>query len=262
MLITRYDWVIAMLGRKYRNPPIDEAMCQFTWVNPLTWDASIPGRMFARFKNRYPALPSQQQLIQANLIANAATNPPDLSLVPTERFVFLSDDGTDRLSVGTQSLGFHRTKPYNSFEENLLPRITEQLPEALETLGHEPGFSKVSIRYINRIVIDQPTVNVQDYFTHPDAASILPEGFQETLTGFFYRTALKRNEQPQELYVTFGSAFAPKDSVAFVLDIDISHEFEVPAQPKQAISQAISLKELENSIFESLITDKCRELFK
>jgi uncharacterized protein (TIGR04255 family) len=251
-----------MLGHKYRNPPIDEAMCQFTFANPITWDASIPSRLFAHFKDRYPALPSQQQLIQANLTSSTGANPPDLSLVPNERFVFFSEDSTDRLSVGSQGIGFHRVRPYNSFEDDLLPRITDQLPEVVEVLGCESTFSRVSVRYINRIVIGMPRIDVQEYFTHPDAASILPEPFNDALTAFFYRTGTKRKDQPEELYVTFGTANAPKDSVAFILDIDIMHQFDSPAGTKQAAEQVVSLKSLENSVFESLITDKSRELFE
>lgn len=246
----------------YRNPPIDEAICQFTYANPITWDADIPRRLFLHLKNRYPALPSQQQLLQANLTSPVAVNPPDLSVVPTERFVFLSEDGTKRLSVSPHAIGFHQAKPYESFKESLLPRIVEQLPEVLDSLGCEGNFNRVSVRYINRIIVDLPSIDIQEYFNYPDSSSFLPEPFQNTLSAFFYRTVTKPKDQLDELAVTFGSASSPKDSVAFILDIDIAHSFENPADVTEAIEQVKSLRELENSVFESLITDKCRELFK
>jgi uncharacterized protein (TIGR04255 family) len=252
-----------MAGRKYRNPPIDEATCQFTLAEPVPWDAAVPRRLFDRFKGRYPAMPTQQQLLQANLAPATGVISPSLSLVQNERVVFLTEDGTDRLSVGPENIGVHRAPPYVGFEEELLPRIREQLPEVLQVLGCEPAFAKVAVRYVNKITINKAKFDLEEYFTHWGATSALPDSFEGDIGGFFYRIAGQRAGRPDSLVLTFASLEAPKkDAASFLLDIDLTRQFSEAAGTDKAIEEVIALKALENSIFESLITDKCRDLFE
>jgi uncharacterized protein (TIGR04255 family) len=251
-----------MVSSRYRNPPIDEAICQFTLAEKVSWDDAIPRRLFERFKDRYPAMPTQQQLLQANLTPSSGVTSPNLSLVQNERVVFLTEDGADRLSVGPENIGIHRVRPYAGFEENLLPRIREQLPEVLEVLDLEAALIKVSVRYVNRITVNRAKFDLEEYFTHWGATSALPEPFEGDIGGFFYRIASQRASHPDALLLTFASVEAPKDTASFILDIDITRQLSDAVGTDEAIKEVVELKALENSIFESLITDKCRDLFK
>jgi uncharacterized protein (TIGR04255 family) len=251
-----------MAGTKYANPPIDEATCQFTLAEPIKWTPSTPSQLFEHLKGRYPGLPSQQQLLEANLTPGAGVVSPEIALTQNERVVFIDDPNQGRLSVGPRTISLHRGRPYIGFEEELLPRIKKDLPAVLGVLEHTAAFSSVSTRYINKIIIKEQTFDLADYFTYWGAASVLPEPFDGEIGGFFYRIGGKRASRPETLSLTFGSIDAPKDSAAFILDIDLTHNFEDPVNTDDATAQLIELKELENQIFESLITDKCRELFR
>lgn len=251
-----------MAGTKYKNPPIDEATCQFSLSEPMEWVPSTAGRLFDNLKDRYPGLPAQQQLLQANLTPGAGIVSPELALTQNERVIFSDNKNQGRLSVGPRVISLHRGQPYVGFEEELLPRIRRDLPAVLEILEHTPTFNGVSTRYVNRIVINEKSFDLADYFTYWGATSTLPEPFDGEIAGFFYRIGGKRASRPEILSLTFGSIDAPKDSAAFILDIDLAHNFESPVDMDDAITELICLKELENKIFESLITDKCRELFR
>jgi uncharacterized protein (TIGR04255 family) len=251
-----------MAGTKYANPPIDEATCQFTLAEPIEWTSSTPGRLFEGVKDRYPGLPAQHQLLQANLTPGAGLASPELALTQNERVVFVDDRNEARLSVGPRIVSLHRGQPYIGFEDELLPRVKRDLPAVLELLKHPSAFSAVSTRYVNKIVIPEKFFDLTDYFTYWGASSALPEPFDGDIAGFFYRIGGKRASQPEILSLTFGSIDAPKDSAAFVLDIDLSHNFDDPTNADNAIARLIQLKELENRIFESLLTDRCRELFE
>jgi uncharacterized protein (TIGR04255 family) len=251
-----------MVRKVYKNPPIDEATCQFSLAEPLTWDPVIPGRLFERLRARYPGMPSQQQLVQANLTPAEGLPSPNLAIVQQDRVVFVDEAGTSRLSVGPNTISVHRTRPYVGFLEELLPRIRVDLPEVVEILDVDPVFSQVSTRYLNRIVIDAGSFDLSEYFTYWAAVNALPEPFEGNVTGLFYRTAGARAGHPQTLTLTFASLDAPKGSSAFLLDIDLAHQFNVQLSAENAIDQLVELKTFENEIFESLITDKCRDLFK
>jgi len=120
----------------------------------------------------------------------------------------------------------------------------------------------VSARYVNRIVVNRAKFDLEEYFTHWGATSALPESFEGDIAGFFYRIAGQRAGHPEVLLLTFASVEASKDTAAFVLDIDITHQFSDAVGIDEAVEQVVELKTLENSIFESLITDKCRSLFE
>lgn len=246
---------------KYKNPPIEEAICQFTFSQPLPWSLDTPRQLFEKLRDRYPAMPQQQQIIQANLTPGGI-EPSGLALAPTQRVVFADTENLSRFSVGPQSVGVHRAKPYIGFEEDMLPRVTEDVPSAIEFLQKNPLFANVSVRYINRIEIASTEFDLTDYFNTSDLANLLPSSFGGTVTGFFYRAAAKRSSEPLDLALNFGSVVAPKDTAAFVLDIDLVYNFDDPAAPEEAIEKIKDVKDVENSVFESLITDNTRELFQ
>lgn len=251
-----------MAGTKYVNPPIEEATCQFTLSESAEWNKLTPGRLFESLRDRYPGLPSQEQLLQANLTPGAGIISPELALTQNERVVFVDSKNEARLSVGPKFISLHRGRPYIGFEEELLPRIRKDLPAVLAVLEHEPTFSAVSTRYVNKIVIPEKNFELSDYFAYWGASSALPEPFEGDIAGFFYRIGGKGTSRPEVLSLTFGSIDSPKDSAAFVLDVDLGHNFDEPVSTDNAIAQLIKLKDLENQIFESLLKDRTRELFR
>jgi uncharacterized protein (TIGR04255 family) len=207
-------------------------------------------------------MPVQQQILQASLSPAVGGDAAGLSLAPTERVVFADKGDHSRLSVGPQTIGIHRARPYIGFEGDMLPRINHDILVSLEELQAKPSFSNVSVRYINKIDIAAIEFDLRDYFNYVDTTQALPRGFDGTVTGFLYRTAAQQNSSPLTLTLNFGSVVAPKDTAAFVLDIDLTYSFEEPVGVTEAIAKIVEVKATENSIFESLITDTTRELFE
>src|ERR1035441_4522253 len=138
-------------------------------------------------------------------------------------------------------------------------KICERLVETLQT---NPTFRTVSVRYINKIEINTTEFSLESYFNYMSTAEALPPSFDGTITGFFYRTGAKHNSSPLDLALNFASLAAPKDTAAFLLDIDLTYNFEEPVGANDVIAKTVEIKATENSIFESLITDATRELFK
>jgi uncharacterized protein (TIGR04255 family) len=250
-----------MGGKKYKNPPIEEAICQFTFSTPLPWNPETPRLLFEELRNRYPAMPMQQQLLRANLAPEGGIENPNLSITPVDRVVFADAENISRFSVGPQTIGVHRARPYLGFEEDMLTRIREGIPSSIGFIQQNPLFSNVSVRYINRIEIQAEELELTDYFNYSSSFDMLPRGFDGTVTGFLFRTSARHRSTSLELGLNFGSLVAPRGIAAFLLDIDLSHNFENPVDAEEAIEKVIEIKDVENSIFESFITDKTRETF-
>jgi len=247
------------VGVKYKNPPIEEAVCQFTFAENIPWGIATPGQLFERFQEHYPAEPTQQQLVQANLLNSATGEAPSLSLVQSPTRVQLrSEDDTRRLTVGADLAAVHTLKPYVGFEEELLPRIKRDIAVVVAQFG--VTFSRVSLRYINRINVAKATVELKDYFNYiTDPIDMLP--FNGVVAGFLYRTQLESPQERTACAVTVASLQADPGMTSFLLDIDLTFAAAAPIDLEDALSSLTTLKRQENEIFESLITPTSRKLF-
>ncbi|MGH3273369.1 MAG: TIGR04255 family protein [Streptosporangiaceae bacterium] len=245
----------------YPNPPIEEATCQFTLAEELPWDEMTPSLLFGELRTDYPGLPSQQHLVQANIGGSSPGGMPEVGIAGNVRFVFADSENVNRLSVGRSAISVHRARPYRSFKNELLVRIRRDVPRIMALLNQEDLFKAVSVRYINRIIIPEITFALRDYFNYWGADNGLPKPFDKRTTGFFYRTNALHNEQSENVTVTFGSADSGGSIGTFILDIDLAHNFTKPAKTDEVIDRMIDIQGSVNSIFESLVTDKCRELF-
>ena len=112
-----------MSKKSYKNPPIEEAICQFTFAEHLPWNSETPRHLFEKVRDRYPAMPTQQQILQANMAPGVGSESPTVSLAPVDRIVFADAENLSRFSVGPQNTAIHRARPYIGFEEDMLPRI-------------------------------------------------------------------------------------------------------------------------------------------
>ncbi|MXZ87792.1 MAG: TIGR04255 family protein [Dehalococcoidia bacterium] len=63
------------------------------------------------------------------------------------------------------------------------------------------------------------------------------------------------------LILSQGSVDAPKNHVGFLLDLDVIWESTEPIARDEALTKAGDLRAREREAFETIITDKARELF-
>jgi uncharacterized protein (TIGR04255 family) len=253
----------AMSRTIYVNPPIDEATCQFVLAEEVNWNSETASHLFDHVRESYPGLPQQQQLFQANMAAPAQGGSlPNLTLTNGNRIIFTDEGGPNRLSVGPATISTHRARPYSGFKHELLPRTKRDLPRVLSAFDREGLFKAISVRYVNRISVPGFGFELTEFFNYWAAQNGLPPPFDGTLTGFFYRTAAQHATEPQNLTITFGTLDPGENESNFILDMDLVHQFARSVSTEQAIDQLVQLQELINTTFESIITDRCRELFK
>lgn len=247
-----------MVRRVYRNPPIEEAICQVRYAAPVEWTVATPGQLFERFKERYPGKPRVQRPIQANLASGTQEEGPSFSVAPgPARIQLRSGDGRRLLTVGADVAGVVSLRPYEGWE-HLKPRFEQDMRDLYGFFGIAE-IAGVSARYINRIKIKQVPVNLSDYFHHFAVTAIDSLPFTGGVTGFFYRSELQGSDNTK-LALTLASIESEDDTADFLLDIDVikDESMNLPA----AMELIDHLKEQENAVFEALITDQARGLFE
>lgn len=64
-----------MQRRRYKNPPIEEALCEFRFHPDQEWNLTIPGRLHGELADEYSGKPQEQKV--ANITLNAQEGQRD-----------------------------------------------------------------------------------------------------------------------------------------------------------------------------------------
>lgn len=244
--------------RKYRNPPIQEALCELQFASTVPdWDPTIPGRLYERVKDVYSGKPRQQ--MQAGIQLGGDPTTPELRWeagVPRIQFITPAEDRI--LAVGPNVISLSTLPPYDGWED-FRPRIEAALT-AYQDIAQPEGIKRIGVRYINRIITKGDHLHLGELFTTPPQ---LPDELDASLSSFFTRWEAMYSDIPVKLIQTFGSVQSEPGTAAFVLDLDVFRQWEekegLPVE--EAMSQVDILRERERELFEASITDRAREMF-
>jgi uncharacterized protein (TIGR04255 family) len=253
-----------MERRKYRNPPIEEAVCDLQFAPGTEWDPTMPGRIYEKLKDTYNEKPRQQQVVEAQVQGTTSEGSPSLSLqhrFGKTRVQLLAEGGTRIVGVGPDQITVHMLRPYTQWED-FRPKIWQALA-AYREVAEPEGIARVGLRYINRITLDRvvPVTELGTYFMIPPR---LPEtGPPTRMLAFFNRKEAEFLDKPIRIVVTFAD-MEPRspDQSAFLLDIDIISIMSDAPLPLSEIEDVLEdMKTRHRQVFESLITDESRRLF-
>ncbi|MGW3988607.1 TIGR04255 family protein [Streptomyces sp. NPDC004830] len=239
--------------RKYRNPPIIEAICSFAFKPGVPWNITIPGLLYESLRDEYPDLPELRGQVEANFDPEA---PEGANLTVRQPLKVAYTNGNRVVIVGENVLTVHCLAPYEGWED-LRSR-------ALRTLDHYRSVAKpesiaqVGLRYVNRVAIPENAFNFADYFT---VAQGLPsQGFPGAITSFFDRMEYRYFDSPAKITFTWASQETESgEGVAFILDFDLIHPG--PVDFENVANLLDDLRRREAAAFESIIGDKLREAF-
>lgn len=249
-----------MTRRIYKNPPIEEALCEIHFASTRDWDMTIPFLFREKIKHLYSGKTREQNLLRAGLQADLSGMAPTLMLEQGfGKIQFLSEDEKQIVGVGKNLISVHVIRPYPGWE-HFEQRILEVLGAYIDAV-HPSGVTKLGLRYINKIEIKASgPIDLAKYFVSPPWG---PTELAGKLVNFIDRHEYVYNDNPITAVMTFGSVQAPKDVQAFLLDIDLIWQWTAePLPPPTEIMQKINdLRTRERVLFESLITDVTREVF-
>jgi len=245
------------MGKKYRNPPLVEAICEFRLTQNTHWDLMIPGLFYEGVKNEFPHR-EQRSVQELQLIQGPQGIRQELRV--SERALLFSPDRKLVIQLGPHILVVNALKPYPTWE-GFKPRI-EMAWKKLQEIVDVQGLERIGLRYINRIELPQKEeIRLSDYFDfYPTIGPRLPQIMASFIVGAEFSYEEGRDRCRVQLTPAADSGSGEKS--AFILDIDY-----FLAQP-QAVEVSEALQWVEEAharvkeIFEGCITDKLRELFE
>jgi len=243
-------------GRKYRKPPVVEALCEIYFAGS-NWDETVPGRFYDRVKDRFPV--KRQREIQEAEVAFAGSGEAAASVRRLPPWMqFLSEKGDRLIQLGRDLLVVNQLRPYPSFED-WEPVIYAAL-EVYRDLAQPKGVARLGMRYINRVVIPEPRILMEDYFTvYPH----LPREMGEEHGRFMVRFEVLSRKSGHGVLVTFGSA-PPSNPSEIVHLLDLYDIFKpsdmLPLD--QVPTEVQTAHEDVEVAFEGSITQRLRQLFE
>ena len=241
-------------GRKYRNPPVIEALCELYFAGS-EWDDTIPGRFFESVKRDFP-VKRQREIQEAQItIAEGQAAAGVRRLPPWIQFV--SDKGDRMVQLARDLLVVNQLRPYPKFED-WEPVIYSSL-EIYRSLAQPRAVARLGVRYINRVVIPGEEVLLEKYFTvYPQ----LPKAMGDKHGAFMVRFETP-TEGEHTMVVTFASS--PTERVgerAFLLDLYDVYQPATP-MPLDAVSQEVRRAHANvEGAFEGSITGELGTLFE
>ena len=119
---------------------------------------------------------------------------------------------------------------------------------------------RVGVRYINRIDLPGPQVELKQYFCiFPQ----LPQEVSSPLSEVFLRVCVRDFNLESHLLLT-QALLDPetKDNISMLLDIDIFRMENIPQDEEALWALLEKFRQRKNQVFEACITDRTRELFR
>ena len=223
----------------------------------------MPGKLHTELARDYPAKPEQQRLARVDLEFQEG-RPKGVHLEDDiGKVLLVSEDRKRLVGVAPDTLSVHMLRPYQRADlgecggwGEFSGRINTAL-SAYWGVARPAGVQRIVVRYINKIVIPDPVLEVGDYLR-----SALPDisGLPETVLEFASRVVYHLDEGVR-LGLSQGGARAAGGQLAVLLDIDASWESSSYLDVEMAMARAKALRDREREAFERVVTDKARELF-
>lgn len=242
-------------NKKYKNPPIIEAVCEFRLTGETPWDLTVPGLVYERIRNDFP---EKEQRIVPEMRVTQSSQGIKQQMAQNERMMFLTKNRKMFVQVGTQLLAVNCLKPYPTWTD-FKPKI-EMAYDALANVVNIKGLERIGLRYINRIDIPESSINLRDYFGfRPYLSDSLPYPISDFIVGCVIPFIDGRDSCKIQLT---DAVSENKKSSAFVLDLDY-----FLAKPN-LIETTNGLEWVEQGhqqieiLFEGIIKDRLREIFQ
>jgi len=242
------------MGRKYRNPPIVEALCEFRFEPGAPWDMTVPGLVYERIRDGFP---KRRQAKAFEVSVAAEPEGIGQQVLTADRMQFLREDEKALVQVGANLLAVNYLKPYTTWQE-FLPLIRQGF-DAYLAAANPKGIQRIGLRYINRIEIPGQRIELEDYFEfRPFIGPQLPQDFGPFIVGI--QVPYENSRDFLRLQLAKASAETP-NTVAIMLDLDyfLARPGEVP-QDNVFEWVDVAHNHVEEA-FEACITDRLRQMF-
>jgi len=245
-----------MIQNLYKQPPITEAVIEIRFAHPH--EKSKIEKFIKKIKGTYA---DYQKSISYKLdidISNIQQNEPKAKAIQQLVHRFSSEDMTQQLLLNESSFVVSQLAPYCGWND-FIGRFIRDWKVWKKCLGFNE-IKQIGVRYINRldIPVPEPTIDSSQYVNiYPEIPEILGPN-----SSYAIQATIPIDELKSVLALNSAVVASPLlDHMSLVIDQDIVKTVELPQNDESIYSFLNEVHTKKNSVFESCITDKARELF-
>jgi uncharacterized protein (TIGR04255 family) len=239
-----------MSARQYKNPPIEEAVCEFTFASSASGqqlDLTLPGRL-----KMHPLMEEYSGEPRAQTIQIVANNAPTL----TFRAQLPTAEGSRLVSIGPNTLAMSILRPYDGWE-NFKLRIGRALDAFFEAIS-QFAVTRIGVKYVNRIVVPIASANPTKFLTGLPAEDKISD---TRLANFTQSSEFVRTDGIKLLVNQATLQPRAPNTTEYLLDIDTIWDQKALENRAEIIAMVERLHDIEGAAFEALITNDARSLF-
>ena len=242
--------------RKYKNPPVVEALCEFQFIPAQPWDMTIPGLIYEKIRKNFPEK-KQQSGVGIQFHPTAKGIEQKIEPAPS-KVQFFKKDKTALIQISPHLLVVNQLKPYPVWEE--FKKMILDNFHTYKEIAQPNAFKRIGLRYVNVLEFNKTKIELKDYFNY---YPFIPKSLPQTHESFLTRVEFPYENNNERLILALATVVPSKpNSISLVLDIDY-----VMARPEYIPFDKIEewldkAHEGVKAAFEASITEKARSLFE
>lgn len=236
----------------YRNNPITEAFCLVHFKPMGELDLKLPGLISAAL-NEYDG-ENEQRVDFSFPIIDGIPRP-----VQNSQIFMYSKDRKNVLSLRADRVGVHRVGNYESWKDELYPRTYRAL-KAYEQMRKGLEVERVALHYINLINLPADGSSLSEWFTFDVPSNdALPSNISDLNMSLNYHYD---DAHMRWVFSQINQAIV-EDGYSFQMNFDLVKPLNMSGFDLGGVMDALQdLRERQYEAFESLITDKLREVLR
>lgn len=242
--------------RRYRNPPIAEALCEIHFEEGPKWNSTFFGLFHEKIRDEFPETQEMQGL---ELGVQARPEGPVQHFRKVGiRMRFGREDKTALVQLSENLLAINVLPKYPGWH-NFKPLILARLKDYVSVIQPK-GIVRIGLRYINRISFPEAEFQFDRFFAR---SSYLPVVAYDAKGPFLVRLELPRRDG-NRLNLTIVTHAQPLEPGHVPVVVDLDHIAFRRLDPTDAAETDAVLEDGHSQIisaFESIIGDELRRGF-
>ncbi|HOM16019.1 MAG TPA: TIGR04255 family protein [Thermoguttaceae bacterium] len=239
------------MGRKYANPPILEAVCEFRLSRKTPWDITVPGLLYEKLQQEFPL--REDRVVEEWKIASLRGRKRRKS--PREqRAVFFTEEKNVMVALGRRLLAVHVLRSYPGWSV-FKPKIAKAW-ECLTEITEIQGLDTIALSYINKIDLPSAEATLKGYLNfYPFVGDRLPQD----IANFMVAVESIYAEGRDRGIIALNSAVNNPRSFFLQIDYFLAQADSIP--PTIALRWVEEAHSRVEEIFEGCITEELRKQF-
>jgi uncharacterized protein (TIGR04255 family) len=240
--------------RRYKSPPVSEAICEFQFGGTKEWDWTIPGLLYQEIREEFPEK-RQEKAFEISIAPQMGK--VEQSVGSLSKMQFVRQDGSAMVQIGPDLIAVNVLPPYPGWET--FEALIRKQFEIYLKVAQPAAFKRIGLRYVNQIVFPAGEIETTDYFHYYPK---LPETVEQRHGPFWMRVLHAYSEDRDVMTFQMAHAKPTNKKLTIVLDLDYYLAKPDVVELTRGLDWVAEAHENVEAMFEASITDNTRNLFE